>query len=383
MSLRAAILFVLLLAGAVGWIVWATRPEPVPVTVARVDRGTVERTVSNTRAGTVRACRRAGLSPSSGGQIARLPVREGQHVRRGTLLLELWNEDLKAKLAVARARVAVQRAKAEAACVRAEVARREAERIHRLYRNKLASEEQRDKAESGARAATAECDGGRAAVTLAEAERQAAEAALARTRLTAPFDGVVARVRGELAEFVTPSPIGIPTPPVVDLIDTSCFYVSAPIDEVDAPGLRTGLPVRITLDAFRGETFEGSVRRVADFVLDLEKQARTVEVEVAFEREADRRRLLAGYSADVEIVLAVREGVLRVPTEAVVREDRVWVFDSKAGVLRERRFVPGLSNWDWTEVRSGLRAGTLVVTSVERKGITDGARAVIGPAGDD
>ena len=60
--------------------------------------------------------------------------------------------------------------------------------------------------------------------------------------LTAPFDGVVAEVNAELGEYVTPSPPGIPTPPAVDLIDDRCLYVTAPIDEVDAPEIRTGMP---------------------------------------------------------------------------------------------------------------------------------------------
>jgi hypothetical protein len=47
-------------------------------------------------------------------------------------------------------------------------------------------------------------------------------------------------VTGEVGEFTTPSPPGIPTPPAVDLIDDSCLYVSAPMDEVDAPRLKTG-----------------------------------------------------------------------------------------------------------------------------------------------
>ena len=78
-----------------------------------------------------------------------------------------------------------------------------------------------------------------------------ARAALDKTRLTAPFGGTVAEINGELGEFVTPSPIGVPTPPAVDLIDTTSLYVSAPIDEVDAPDIRADMAAHISLDAFR------------------------------------------------------------------------------------------------------------------------------------
>ena len=73
----------------------------------------------------------------------------------------------------------------------------------------------------------------------------------------------IAEVNGELGEYVTPSPVGIPTPPAIDLIDTQCLYISAPIDEVDAPEIRAGMAARISLDAFSKQFFHGHVRRVA------------------------------------------------------------------------------------------------------------------------
>ena len=100
-SVRTFLLLLLLLAGAVAGTWYLTRPKPVAVQLATVERGPVEETVANTRAGTIKACRRAKLSPSAGGQIARLPVHEGDVVKQGTLLLELWNQDLMAQLALA------------------------------------------------------------------------------------------------------------------------------------------------------------------------------------------------------------------------------------------------------------------------------------------
>ena len=82
----------------------------------------------------------------------------------------------------------------------------------------------------------------------------------------------------------------------------------------------------MTLDAFGERRFEGRVRRIADYVLDVEKQARTVDVEVEFVDPEDIEQLLAGYSADVEIILDVRKDTLRIPTEAVIDGDRVYVF---------------------------------------------------------
>jgi HlyD family secretion protein len=179
---------------------------------------------------------------------------------------------------------------------------------------------------------------------------------------------------GKVGEFVTPSPVGIPTPPAVDLVDTSCLYVTAPIDEVDAPRIREGMEARVTLDAFRDRTFPARVRRVAPYVLDLEKQARTVEVEATIDIPADVA-LLPGYSADLEVILDERADVVRVPTRALIEGNRVYVLDEQAGQLDERTIETGLGNWEWTEVRSGLVPGDLIVISIDREGLADGAPA--------
>jgi HlyD family secretion protein len=372
------LLILLLACAGATWGVWyLTRPKPVEILAQPVERGLVEETVANTRAGTVKACRRAKLSPSIGGQISVLSVHEGDRVESGQLLLELWNLDLKAEVELARSEAQAADAKAVSACLSAEVAQREADRLTRLRRSGVASEEQTDRAETEAKAARAECQAAHATARVSAAQTRAAEAKLERTRLTAPFAGVIAEINGELNEYVTPSPIGIPTPPAIDLVDNTCFYVTAPIDEVDAPQVKTGLRARISLDAFTEQYFDGVVRRVADYVLDVEKQARTVDVEVEFSNPQDLERLLAGYSADVEVILGARPDALRVPTEAVLEDTRVYVFLPEEGLLETRSVRTGMSNWDYTEVISGLEAGEQVVTSVDRAGVEDGAAARI------
>jgi HlyD family secretion protein len=157
------------------------------------------------------------------------------------------------------------------------------------------------------------------------------------------------------------------------LIGNDCFFVTAPIDEVDAPRVQLGMPARIKLDAFGERLFEGRVRRIAPFVQDYEKQARTVDIEVEFLREEDIKLLLAGYSANVEVILAVEPTALRVPSDAVSEDRKVFVYDPATGKLQQRAIQVGISNWDYTQVLSGLMEGDLVVTSVDRAGVKDGA----------
>ena len=371
---RIAVIAALVLVGlAVAW--YATRPTPIAVTLVAAERGPVAATVANTRAGTVDACRRAGLSPSSGGQIASLPVVDGERVEEGQLLLELWNDDIKAEITLGERDSRASRSRAREVCVTAAVAKRDAERLMKLRDERLASEEAADQAEGRAESTAAACAAAEDATRVADARLDVTRAHLERTQLRAPFAGVIAEINGELGEFVTPSPVGIPTPPTVDLIDASCLYISAPIDEVDAPRVREGLPARISLDAFPDRVFPGHVRRVAPYVLDQEKQARTVEIEAVFD-EPEKAGLLAGYSADVEVVLEQRADTLRLPTSVILPDKTVYVLDEASGTIAVHRVETGISNWEFTEVMSGVAAGDRVVSSIDREGVVDGALVV-------
>ena len=370
-------IFVIILSGIGYAIYYYSRPDPLEVKLVTVDRGTVENTVANTRAGTISACRRTKLSPSMGGQIAGLPVKEGERVRKGDLLLELWNKDIMAELALAKSEANSAGSRATAACLQAEVTEREADRLRELRKIGAASEDRTDKTVTQAKALRADCEAAKASALMSESRIRVVEANLERTRLYAPFDGVIAEVTGELNEYLTPSPPGIPTPPAVDLIDDSCFYVTAPIDEVDAPRVKTGLEARITLDAFRGESFPGVVSRIAPYVMDIAKQARTVDMDVRFKDAADIKTMLAGYSADVEIILDSRKDTLRIPTEAILDGKRVFVYLPSEGIIKEKTIEKGISNWAYTEVLSGLREGEQVVVNVDIAGVEDGAKAEI------
>ena len=369
----AIVAVVVIVALAAAW--WFTRAKPVAVALVTVGRGPVVATVANTRAGTVDACHRARLSPALGGQIAQLPVKKGELVAANTLLLELWNDDLKAQLELGERDAQASRSQARQACVTAAVAKRDSERMKMLRAEKLASEEAADQAQGKAESRAAGCAAAQDAARVADSRIDVTRAQLRRTQLRAPFSGVIAEINGEVGEFVTPSPVGIPTPPTIDLIDATCLYISAPIDEVDAPRVKEGLPARISLDAFPGRKFPGHVRRVAPYVLDREKQARTVEIEAEFENP-EGTGLLTGYSADVEVVLAERADALRVPSSVILPDHKVYVFDAATGKLAARSVETGVANWEFTEILGGLAAGDRVVSSIDRAGVRDGAAAV-------
>jgi HlyD family secretion protein len=371
---KLAILGIVVIAITVA-IGYLTRSKPIPVVLKTVERGTVEASVSNTRAGTVNACRRAKMSPAAGGQISKLLVKKGMRVRKGQILLELWDNDLEAQERLAQEQLKTSTTRVQEVCTLAEAAQREADRSQELKEKGFISPQTLDKTVSEAASRKASCEAARGDIEQSKSRIALARAGMDRMVLRAPFDGVVADISGELGEYATPSPPGILTIPAIDLIDDSCMYVSAPIDEVDAAKLKVGQQSRITLDAIKGRTFAGKVRRIAPYVLDLEKQARTVEVEVEFDKNAAKDNLLVGYSADVEVIYDVRNQVLRIPTQTLLEGGRVLLFGSN-GVLEERKVTTGLSNWEYAEVVSGLEEGDRVVFSLDREGVKAGARVV-------
>ena len=369
--LRHLLVALLLALSIAAGLWWATRPQPVAVVVKEIERGLVESTIANTRAGTVEACQRTRLSTIAGGRIELLPVKEGDRVRKGQLLMKLWNDDQQAQVAWVESQVATARKRVSEACVVAANAEREADRQSALRAQGFVSGAREDSARSEALARRATCEAAKADVAQAEARVSLNRVEQGRTVLYAPFAGTIAKIVGEVGEYSTPSPPGVPMPPAIDLIDDSCLYVKAPMDEVDAPRIAAGQAVRISLDALPRQSFPGRVRRVAPYVSAVEKQARTVDIEATFDDPAAPGKLLVGYSADVEVILAARANVLRVPTPALLEGGRVLLAGAD-GLLEERQVRTGLANWEFTEVLAGLSPGERVVTSLERAGVRVG-----------
>ncbi|MFZ2301478.1 MAG: efflux RND transporter periplasmic adaptor subunit [Gallionella sp.] len=362
----------LLLLAVAAW--YFTRPDPIRVQLAKAGRGTVEATVSNTRAGTVKACRRAKLAPPAGGQIAHMLVKKGERVKANQILLELWDDDLRAQARLAEQQLNTANTRVDEICTVAELSGKEAARARQLRERGFISAEGLERAEADAKAKQASCTAARSEIAQSRSRIDVAQAGLRRMVLRAPFAGIVADISGELGEYATPSPPGIPTPPAIDLIDDRCMFVSAPIDEVDAANIKVGQMSRITLDAIKGKSFAGKVKRIAPYVLELEKQARTVEVEVEFTEPPTAENLLIGYSADVEIVHASHEKVLRIPTQTLLEGQRVLFHRPSDGVLEERKVAVGLTNWEYTEITSGLNEGDSIVMSLDQEGVKAGVR---------
>jgi HlyD family secretion protein len=370
--MRRIIIILVLISGIGAAFWWFNRQQPINVALVEVARGKVESSVANTRAGSVEACLRTRLSPISGGRIAFLGVKKGDHVKKGQVLLRLWNDDQQAQSNLAQTQVASSQKHIAEACAVAENAEREAGRMAELRTKGFISKSGEEKSRYEAKSRQAACEAARADVTQAQARVKVTKVEQDRTVLVAPFDGIVADIVGELGEYTTPSPPGVAMPPAIDLIDDTCLYIEAPMDEVDAPKIHKGQSARVSLDALPGRALPGHVKRVAPYVVAVEKQARTVAVEVSLNNAEDTKQLLVGYSADVEIVLDSHDNVLRIPTSTLMEGNKVLLYQPTTKKLEARAIKAGITNWEYTEVLDGLKQGDRIVASLEREGVKAG-----------
>ncbi len=350
-------------------------PEIIPVKAVRVETGRVEATIANTKAGTIKARRRAKMTPELGGRVVKIAHREGERVEEGAELVRLNDATQRAQLLLAQESLRAAEAARCQACISRDHARRELARKRKLAEQAIVSEDLLDALETAAKTASASCQALTAERGKARAQIALVEAELEKLILRAPFDGVIAEVAVELGEWITPSPPLMLAPAVIDLIDPTSLYVSAPMDEVDSAAIRAGQRARVSVDSHPGREFPATVVRVAPYVLDIEAQNRTVDIEVEFDDAAFSSQLLPGTSADVEVILEVRDAVLRLPAPALLEGERVLV--AQNGRLAERAVEIGIKNWDYAEVRSGLDEDQLVVISLDRAEVKAGARVAV------
>ena len=360
------------------------RPPPIAVKVVAAEKGLVEETVTNSRAGTVRSRHDAFLSMENAGKIAAVHRRPGDAVKTGDVLVELDDVEANAALDMARRERDTVVALVNESQAMYDNVVRELERNNGLVKSGVVSAEVVDQLRSRRDGADAQLQAAKARIAHQDATLEMAQVRLRKLRLVAPFDGVVwdptgapvSIVAGTAApespdRYIEPGEWGQPGKPVIRLIDPANLYVRAEIDEVDLARVKAGLPVRVLLDPYRGRHFPGKIARVAPVVSDAERQNRTLEIEVEFDGGLPVPDLRTGTSADVEVILDQAENVLRVPAYAVIEGKRVLVLEN--GRAADRPVTTGLRNWEFVEIRSGLNPGDRVILTLDKAEVKAGA----------
>jgi HlyD family secretion protein len=165
-------------------------PDPIEVRVEPVERGVVESTVTNSKAGTVEARRRSRIASELGGRIIEITHREGDLVAAGEPLVRLSQTSSLAQRELASQGVTVARARLEDACLRRDRASRELARIRQLAESNVASEDRLDELQYSYDSARISCEGAKAELAQTRAQLAAADSELEKTVIVAPFKGV-------------------------------------------------------------------------------------------------------------------------------------------------------------------------------------------------
>ncbi len=279
-----------------GFAIFGGKSDAEPYRTAAADRGAITRVVSAT--GTLQPLVSANVGSTVSGPVQEVLVDFNTQVRAGQVLARLDPTPFQQRIVQAQAQLA--QAQAQAA-----VANSDYERYELLQQRGFAS------AQLMAQQRAAR-DTARAAVAQAAAQVAAARTDLERSVIRSPIDGVVVDRQVNVGQSVAAS-LQAPTLFIIAQ-DLSRLQANITVDEADIGEVRQGMAVRFTVDAFPDREFEGRVSQVRQQGV---AESGVVSYTVVVEADNPGRQLLPGMTANAEIVLEQREGVLRIPNTAL------------------------------------------------------------------
>jgi RND family efflux transporter MFP subunit len=335
-----------------------------------------------TAPGTLAADEQISLAFKVAGRISKINIDLGSDVRRGQIIAELETEDFKVR--VAQAEAALQQARVRlglppeatddpnddrisvenTALVRQaqavlEEAKLNRDRAAQLVKQGLQAQAELDRTESALKVADSryqdaieEVRNRQAVLAQRRSELTLARQQLSYTVLYAPSEGAVREKRTSVGEFLAAGA------PVATVMRLHPLRLRVEIPERDAQGVRSGLPVGVTVEG-DVEKFSGRVVRLSPAI---EEQSRTLIVEAEVDNQ--RGRLRPGAFAKAEIQTSTSQGAITVPASAVVTFAGIQkVFLAKDGKAVERQVILGKREADWVEITEGLKPGEMVVDS--------------------
>ncbi len=351
-------------------LIVATRPAAVAVAPVRLGGGTPAETagVVLSANGYVEARHQASVAARTTGRLAAVLVEEGDPVDSSQVVARLIDEDQRALLQQAEANLALARARLAQAKAAEHDAERRARRRTELQDNNLISEEEGQGAETAAEGARADRQAAEAGVKVALANVESARLELDKTRVSAPFAGVVLRKDAEVGEIVGPimTSSTARAGAVVTIADLRTLEVGVDINESYIARLSPGMPADIVLDAHPEVHFPGEIRAIYP---SADRDKATIPVRVRFLLPDDRIRPDLGAKVSflekrqpAEIVTVKK--LLRIPASAVRArngESMVWLV--REGKVEPVTISVGERQGSDIEVQSGLNEGDQVVAN--------------------
>ncbi len=328
------------------------------VEVQPVQRGELIRSLDLT--GTVKAIRQVDLVTNMAGKVKSIPVKVGQQVGRGELLVQL-DTDM-AQLQAQQAAAAVRLAELSLA-----TAQREFQRASSLHEKGSMPDQAFEQAQAGVEMAQQQLAQGQAALGLVREQIRG-------SRLVAPFDGVVTYIAAEENEYFNPMTISPMAGfgGLVGLVDDSAIKIDLQVADSDITSIRQGMSARIFVDALADREPRGGLLGSVDYVgIAADSMSRTFPVRVVADNPD--HAVLVGTHARVDLVLESRAATLYLP-ESAIRGERgeryVMVLDGERAYKVE--VTTGMRGGKGIEITEGLTEGQMVITR-GNFGLPDGA----------
>ncbi len=298
------------------------------------------------------------------GMLSRVAVDIGDRVRAGQVVAELDARELEAQVDAAAAAVNVAEAGLEAAEAALANAMLEHDRARNLFERGALPRQRLDAADTARRAAAAQRDLATATIAQAQATLRRAREVRRDATLTSPGDGVIVERNYDAGSLVSPG-----EKPVVVVADLRVMTLEAGVSELEAGRLRTGMPARVTVQARGREVFDG---RIAAIAPEVDPRNRHFRIEVRTSNPGGV--LLSGMYATASIPVARAPQAVAVPREAVTTRDGKRVALRIAdNTVTEVPVTEGLSDGRLVQIAAGLQAGDVIVSDA-RQNVAAGAR---------
>lgn len=308
--------------------------KKVEVAAIKMGKGSVESTVTTTNSGTVEAKEQAELAFGAPGRIHKIYVSLGDKVRKGDIIAELENADLKAVY---------------------NEAQKDAGRGQELFKNGLVSIANLDSVNRA---------------------RAVARLNLDKTIIKAPFDGMITALNLKVGEFYQSGSSSQLNPDKkidVQIIDLKTRLIKGEVDEVDLQKISIGQTARVKIPAMKNKVIKARLMKVVPFVSTVKDQDRTSQIEL--EILEDQSLIPVGASADVEIVVESKTEANILPAmvlSGVGLNRSVFVIED--GKLVKRAVKIGTGNYDRVEILEGLNAEDLIAQPLEGVELKEGMK---------
>jgi RND family efflux transporter MFP subunit len=362
------LLFVVLLLGAVGAVLWAFRLRPIEVrtVLAREITGAPQDHTVLNASGYVTARRAATVSSKVTGKVVEILIEEGMKVEEGQVLAKLDDTNVKASLLLAEAQWESAKRSLEETRVRIKEAEQELRRIADLIANRIATQSDFDHAEATSLSLKARLQQQQADVTVAERQVAGWKQQMDDTIIRAPFSGIVTSKNAQPGEMISPISAGggFTRTGICTIVDMASLEIEIDVNESYINRVEAGQPVEASLDAYSEWKIPCKVLAI---IPTADRQKSTVRVRVGFDK-LDRRIL-----PEMSVKVAFREAAspatatspgrsVAVPRSAVQQQDgRDVVMVVQSGRTERRAVTVAARRDEEVTLSAGVGSGERVV----------------------